>query len=176
MGDIDGDGRVDLIGVTPYVNDPQNIEDYPTHLTPWLAFDNGQWLPGVASAVDASAIADPDTTRAVAGDVDLDGKLDLMSVNAGLNNVAIHYGDQIGNFTDGRLFSAVSPGVRATVLGQLNPDEDEFMTWFPWEQVMCLSRTGGSMRKEDDWTPCDPGLCGFTTHGGCDHGYQSGWV
>ena len=34
--------------------------------------------------------------------------------------------DQIGNFTDGRLFSAVSPGVRATVLGQLNPDEDEF--------------------------------------------------
>lgn len=127
VADVDGDERDDLVGVTPWVkNSSPAAEDYPAHLTPWLAYAQSQWLPGLASPVDSSAIADTGTESVVSGDIDQDGKLDLLSVNLAVNNVAVHYGDGLGTFTDGRLFSAVSPGVKITALGNLNPDEDAF--------------------------------------------------
>jgi len=123
--DVDADGLSDLVGACDYIKNTPDEPAISAHLSPWLSVA-GLFKPGPPSPVDINAQSDPGLELMIPGDVNGDGAMDLLSINADVDSVGVHYGDSLGSFQDAYLFSALSPGVRVASLEQLNGDEDNY--------------------------------------------------
>ena len=113
LGDIDGDGDLDLLTANLYgdnisvlLNDGSgNFTDHPTNPN----------LPVGSSPYSV-----------VLGDVDGDGDLDLLTANPGNNNVSVLLNDGLGNFTDQPTNPnpAVGNGPVSVAVGDVDGDGD----------------------------------------------------
>src|SRR4051812_38100178 len=92
LGRIDGDRHLDLLVAAH--------DTYAVHVL--LGDGRGGFQPAPGSPVGAGAGTRPHTHDLVAGDVNGDGRLDAVTVNADDNNVSVLLGDGTGRFAPSR--------------------------------------------------------------------------
>jgi len=124
--DLLGEGRHSLVTATPWVAADIG-SNWSADINAWISVGvDASFQPAPPSLVDPPATSDTGTEKVIAGDVDQDGAMDLIGLNKNVDNVSVHYGDGVGNFADGKMFSAVSPQVEVAALETLNADEDGY--------------------------------------------------
>lgn len=88
LGDLNGDGRLDLVAA--------QHESYD--LVVMLGNGKGQFAPAPGSPVAASAGGRPHTHEVTLADANGDSKLDVLSTNANDNTISVLLGDGTGRF------------------------------------------------------------------------------
>lgn len=128
-GDMDNDGADDLVVLTKFApNVGDEIYESPhcaARVSVFRSKKNGSFERISSAAVDASVQTDPGVVRLMLGDVNVDGSLDAVVLNAKISDVAVLYGDK-GALSDGNLVSVVSANPLTAELVQVNGDEDVF--------------------------------------------------
>jgi hypothetical protein len=108
VGDLNGDGKLDLV-VTHDVNNTVSI---------LLGDGAGGFAPTAASPIPTGGVG---PWGVALGDVNGDGKLDIVATNDGSNTVSVLQGDGAGGFTVTGTY-ATGSHPRAVLLGDLNGD------------------------------------------------------
>lgn len=145
--DTNNDGRTDIISGMPHTGEdvgatPAELVCFVSNCLPLGAGTSEcagapsidpapagldvSFPPAYYSAVDDVAESSPGLNTILSADINLDGNLDLLSLNTDVNSLGIHFGDGTGIFDTAELYSSVAPDVAAVALVQLNADEDDF--------------------------------------------------
>lgn len=112
LGDLNGDGQLDLA-----------LAHHDSYAVMFLFGDgNGGFALAPHSPVIMKEGQQPHTHGLNAGDLNGDGKLDLVSVNSGDNDLSVAFADGNGGFTRAASPFAVEPSPYPGALGDLNGD------------------------------------------------------
>ncbi len=131
LGDVNADRKLDLAFVS---HDSYNV-------TLLLGDGKGGLSAAANSPVVMKEGQHPHTHGLALGDLDRNGKVDLVTVNNSDNDISIALGDGHGNFTRGSATFAVGPSPYPLALGDLNNDG------FP-DMVATTTATGPRRREQ----------------------------
>lgn len=123
VGDMDGDGRDDVVALTPYY--VVKGKPFSARVDVFRSTTGGALELLSSGEVDPAALTDPGATDLQLADVDVDGNLDVVVLNSKISDVAVLYGKK-GILTDGRLVAVVSQNPKVAAVVHVNGDEDVF--------------------------------------------------
>jgi hypothetical protein len=129
LGDVDGDGKLDIALL---VSGSDVVKSFVAVLL------------GKGDSTFASRSAYPDgagPTSVVLGDLDSDGKLDIVTANAGANSVSVFRGRGDGGFA-GRVDYATGASPQSPVLGDVNGDGKPDLALVSGDKVSVLIGKG----------------------------------